>query len=293
MGGFVIGMGAQVFILPYLDSITGFLVLFICVTALSSWIFTSSPRLSYFGMQVAFAFYLINLQEFRFQTSLSVARDRVVGILLGLFMMWLIFDQVWGVPARLEMKRVFAANLRLIAQFARGPISRNIKTAIGRSLALRETISTNLDKARALADGVLFEFGPSRQKDLQMRDLIRQWQPQLRTLFILRVAFWKYRAQLPGFELPDAVCVTLIDYDDHSAGILESLAESIEGRAPDIADSIGEAHELLNEAVGSIQSAGLSLGRAQSLIALLRTIDGVAESLAIAIDAGFTRLRSI
>ena len=47
---------------------------------------------------MALAFYLINLQEFAIQTSLSVARDRVVGILLGLFMMWLVFDQLWGVP---------------------------------------------------------------------------------------------------------------------------------------------------------------------------------------------------
>jgi len=32
----------------------------------------------------ALAFYLINLQDFAAQTSLSIARDRVVGILLGL-----------------------------------------------------------------------------------------------------------------------------------------------------------------------------------------------------------------
>jgi hypothetical protein len=33
----------------------------------------------------------------------------------------------------------------------------------------------------SLADGVLFEFGPSRQQDLALRDQIRRWQPQLRT----------------------------------------------------------------------------------------------------------------
>lgn len=49
---------------------------------------------SYFGLQIAVAFYLVNLQEFAFQTSLSVARDRVVGILLGLLVMWLVFDQL-------------------------------------------------------------------------------------------------------------------------------------------------------------------------------------------------------
>ena len=121
-GGFFIGMGSQMFILPYLDSIAGFTVLFVLVTALASWLMTSSPRLSYFGVQVAVAFYLINVEEFAVQTSLSIARDRVAGVLLGLVMMWLVFDQLWGVPAAVEMKRRFISNLRLLAQLAREPL---------------------------------------------------------------------------------------------------------------------------------------------------------------------------
>ena len=118
VGGFVLGMGSQIFILPNLDSIGGFDVLFVAVTALSAWFMTSSPRLSYFGIQVALAFYLVNISEFKMQTSLAVARDRVVGILLGLFMMWLVFDQLWGAPAAVEMRKTFISNLRLLAQFA-------------------------------------------------------------------------------------------------------------------------------------------------------------------------------
>ena len=54
--------------------------------------------MSYFGVQVALAYYLVHLQEFAIQSSLSIARDRIVGVLLGLIMMWLVFDQVWGAP---------------------------------------------------------------------------------------------------------------------------------------------------------------------------------------------------
>src|SRR5262249_16070882 len=53
VGGFVIGMGSQIFILPGIDSIVGFVIVFIGVTALGAWLMTSSPRLSYFGIQVA------------------------------------------------------------------------------------------------------------------------------------------------------------------------------------------------------------------------------------------------
>src|SRR6202008_1833698 len=103
--GFVLGMGSQIFILPSLGSISGFVLLLVLVTAFASWFMTSSPRLSYFGIQVAVSFYLINLNEFKMETSLAIARDRVVGILFGLFVMWLVFDQLGGVAAAREMKR--------------------------------------------------------------------------------------------------------------------------------------------------------------------------------------------
>jgi multidrug resistance protein MdtO len=284
MGGFVLGMGSQVFVLPYVDSIGGFLFLFALVTALSSWIMTSSPRLSYFGVQVALAFYLVNAQEFKLQTSLSVARDRVVGILLGLFMMWFIFDRLWTLPASVEMRRTFTSNLRLLAQLAREPLSGDLKIGLGRSLVLRDTINCNLDKVRSLADGVLFEFGPSRQRDLRLRGQIRQWQPHLRTLFVMRIASLKYRLRLPGFELPETVRLRQQAYDERSARVLEEIADRIEGNAsPGTTDAIEDSRELLNstlEAIQAAESAELPAGRAHSFVTLLRGIDDVTTSLA-------------
>jgi multidrug resistance protein MdtO len=290
VGGFVIGMGSQIFVLPYLNSIGGFTVLFVLVTALSAWFLTSSPRLSYFGLQVALAFYLINLQEFKIQTSLAVARNRVVGVLLGLLMMWLVFDQLWGVPAGVEMKKKFISNLRLLANFAREPLSTDLGISTGRIRALRETISGDLDKTRALGDGVLFEFGPSRHRDLELRQRIRRWQPQLRTIFVLRIASWKYRAQLPGFELPETVRRRHQVYDEHSAQMLEEMAEWIDGNAPDAGSSIQESHDLLEQTVEEVHDedpAQLPPGPAASFVALLRSIDGLTTSLASEIAAEF------
>jgi multidrug resistance protein MdtO len=232
VGGVIVGMGSQIFILPYVDTIVGFTVLFILVTAVSSWVMTSSPRLSYFGLQVAFAFYLINLQEFAFQTSLSIARDRIVGVLMGLFAMWFVFDRLWGKTAAVEMKRAFISNLRLIAQFAREPLSKDLSIAIDRSFSLRDTINDGLDQVRALADGVLFEFGPSRQQDLALRGQIVRWQPQLRMIFVTRIALWKYRAQLPGFELPKPITGAQEEFDESLAMMLDGVADQMEGRTP-------------------------------------------------------------
>ena len=85
-------------------------------SGISAWIATSTPRLSYLGVQMALAFYLINLQEFAPQYSLAIARDRIVGVLLGLVCMWLVFDRLWVRDALQEMQDAFARNLRLLAE---------------------------------------------------------------------------------------------------------------------------------------------------------------------------------
>jgi multidrug resistance protein MdtO len=144
--------------------------------------------------------------------------------------MWLIFDQLWSARASVAMRKTFISTLRLLAQFAREPVSADIRPAIQRTSALRDTINTKFDSVRSLADGVLLEFGPSRRQDLALRDRIRRWQPQLRTLFLMRVASLKYRLQLPGFELPEAVIGSLQTYDEASAQMLENVADQMEGK---------------------------------------------------------------
>ena len=291
IGGFVIGMGAQVFILPYIDSITGFTVLFILVSAFAAWIITASPRLSYLGVQVAFAFFLINLQEFRIQTSLAVARDRVAGILIGLLVMWLVFDQLWSAPAGVAMKKAFILGLRLLAQLTREPISSDLQTAIERSYTLRETINAQFDKVRFLADAVLFEFGPSRNRDIALRRSIRNWQPQLRTLFMMRVASWKYRLQVPGFEFPTTVGVRQAAYDEQSARMLEDIADCIErDRLAIVRGSPDDSAELLKATIEETLAEvprGLPAGQAQSFIALMRGIDELTRSLESEMAAEF------
>jgi multidrug resistance protein MdtO len=292
VGGFVIGMGAQVFILPYIDSIGGFTVLFVAVMGAAAWVASSSPRLSYFGVQVAVAFCLINLQEFKIQTSLAVARDRAIGILLGLLMMWLAFDRLWSAPAGVEMKKAFVRTLRLLAEFAREPVSKDVRVGSERSYALREAINAQFDKVRSLADGVLFEFRSSRQQDLRLRDDIRQWQPQLRALFVMRIASWKYRLNLPGFELPEAVRVSQQKYDDRSARVLEDMADRLEGSQRQVRPVSEDSRELLEQTLNQCCAKdGRHIAEANvgSFVTLLCGIDGLTNSLAEEIAMEFDR----
>ena len=281
VGGFVIAMGSQIFILPDLDSIAGFTILFAVVTAFASWFMTSSARLSYFGVQIAVAFYLIHLNSFAIEPSLSIARDRVVGILLGLIMMWLVFDQLWGASAVSDMKRAFLSAVRLLAEFAREPISRDYNVAAERSYSLREAINNNFDGVRASADGVLFEFGPSRQQDLVWRSRFRQWQPQLRFLFITETVLWKYRARLPGFELLHSVGAAQRAFDDELARALEAIADRIEGR-PSQVGLFEESLARLERAVSTCQGSEPqpeTANQVQAFVSLHRRIESLTSSL--------------
>ena len=284
IGGFVFAMGGQIFILPYVDTIFGFTILFVIVTAISAWIMTSSPRLSYFGVQVAAAFYLVHLQGFKFETSLGTARDRVVGILVGLTAMWLIFDQLWGSPAGVEMRRTFIVTIRQLAQLAREPDIGDRKDAVRRAYALGQTINSNFDKTRALGDGVLFEFGPSRSADLAFRERIKQCQPRLRALFLLRGAAIRYRLELPGFELPKAMDTAQAEFDAALSVSLDDMADRLEGTVAASPDQLPAALNHLEQEARA--TGGDSSAQLKDFIALSRTSGQLAIGLAKDVGSG-------
>lgn len=214
------------------------------VVAAAAWVATSSPRLSYFGVQIAVAFCLINLQEFRFQASLTIARDRVIGILLGLVMMWFFFDRLSSTNAGVAMKKKFVSVLRLLAQLARWEDLNGVEASVRESYELREAINVEFDQVRRFADAVLFEFGPSRLSDLEFRDDIRQWQPNCERYSLFGFAFLRYRLQTPGFELPESLRLRQMLYDQASARVLDELADQIEGLRSRLAGDAQERHEL-------------------------------------------------
>src|SRR5262249_29842076 len=108
IGGFVFGLGSQIFILPYVNTIVGLGMLFAFVTGVAAYVATSSPRLSYVGLQIAFAFYLINATSFNISLDLTIGRDRAIGVLLGIAAMWLVFERLFPRPAAVQMVRQFA-----------------------------------------------------------------------------------------------------------------------------------------------------------------------------------------
>ncbi|HZP25115.1 MAG TPA: FUSC family protein [Terriglobales bacterium] len=249
VGGVVFGFGAQVFVLPYVNSIVGFTVVFAIVTAISAWIGTATPRLSYLGVQVALAWYLINLQEFTIQSSLAVARDRVVGTLLGLTCMWLVFDRLWVKDALQEMQEAFCGNLRLLAELMEPRRRGDVVEVAKRVVQLRDQINDRFNTVRAQSDAVLFEFGPARQRKLAMRDDFRRWQSPISILAQVQITFLQYFFEERFPELPQPIADAEAAFERDMAGVARAMADETGGLAPSAVPDIQQSAQRLQQEI--------------------------------------------
>jgi multidrug resistance protein MdtO len=221
------------------------------VTAIAAWIATASARLSYLGVQLALAFYLINLQEFTIQTSLSIARDRVFGVLLGLLSMGLFFDLLWVRKPVNEMQAVFAHNLESFAELAEQLLEKDNIKAIKRIRQLRDEINNGFQAVSAQSDAVLLDFSSSREQKLQIRKDIRQWQPAIRTLLQVQVTSAQYLAKNPLSDLPEPVALAGAEFERDIAQVMRAMASEVSGKpvdaVPDIRLSAARVQEKISK----------------------------------------------
>jgi uncharacterized membrane protein YccC len=85
-----------VFLIPHMETIVSLIVLVAAVSAIAAWVATGSERISYAGLQIAFAFFLSMFQGYAPDTDLDKIRDRVVGILIGIAVTTVIFHYLWS-----------------------------------------------------------------------------------------------------------------------------------------------------------------------------------------------------
>jgi multidrug resistance protein MdtO len=106
MVGCVIGgalaLFSIVFLIPHMETIASLVLLVACAAAIAGWVATGSQRISYAGLQIAFAFFISIFQGYAPDTDLDKVRDRVIGILFGLAITAVIFHYIWPERARIE-----------------------------------------------------------------------------------------------------------------------------------------------------------------------------------------------
>jgi multidrug resistance protein MdtO len=93
--GGALALFSIVFLIPHMETIASLVVLVACAAAIAAWVAAGSPRISYAGIQIAFAFFLSVFQGYAPDTDLDKVRNRVVGILFGLIVTGLVFHYIW------------------------------------------------------------------------------------------------------------------------------------------------------------------------------------------------------
>jgi multidrug resistance protein MdtO len=124
IGGLLAGL-CIVFVLPHFTDIGQLSVLTAVFALCAGWVATSSERLSYAGLQMAFAFFLGLLQTDTPATDLTVLRDRAVGILLGNIVITVVFSALWPESAISRLRAALADAQRAIAALLRSPAERD------------------------------------------------------------------------------------------------------------------------------------------------------------------------
>jgi multidrug resistance protein MdtO len=183
IGGLIFGLGATVFLFPHMDSITSLAVLIAAVAFISGW--CAQGRLfSYVGLQIAFSFYLVAFEGSSAPTQLAPARDRLIGILVALIVMWIVFDQIWPVRTVSAMRHALAVVLRAGARLFRLPEATRRTDALQEADALRHQVGKTVADIRTMNDTVEYEFGVDREPHIQLSQTI------LRAALTAVALFW-------------------------------------------------------------------------------------------------------
>ena len=223
IGGLILGLGATAFLFPLMDSITSFVIVVGSVAFLASWI-SGGPRFNYVGIQIAFAFYLVAFEGFSAPTELAPARDRLIGILFALLVMWFVFDQIWPVRTVTAMRRVLASVLRSGATLFLVVDSAKQRDEVQREMdGVRDRVGKNISALRTMSEAVEFEFGDDREQHVDSSELILRISVTAAALIWNQVAFLHGEQESAFLAEPG-----LVEMRRRLADHLNRLAESVE-----------------------------------------------------------------
>jgi multidrug resistance protein MdtO len=109
------GIAAIVYLIPSVTSIGALMIVVFFGALVSAWVAAGSPRIAYAGFQIAFAFFLCVIQGSGPSFDMTTARDRVIGILLGNIVVFVLFTNVWPVSVGKRIDPAIAALLRRLS----------------------------------------------------------------------------------------------------------------------------------------------------------------------------------
>jgi multidrug resistance protein MdtO len=228
LGAGVIGWGTEVFILPQLNTIAEYAVLFASVVWIGAWVATSGPRIAFLGLQIVLSYNLVNLNRFTINTSLVPARDTVLGVVLGVVVMWLVFDHLWAQTSSASVRSLLLGTLRNVANFK--AVSAASSGEANQLLAAESSkINRDFDKLRDLADFYAFESFPKKPHESLVNRSIRTLLPELRAFLLVKTGLLQQR----NLAVAEVEEVLIQEVEERASNVLHGLANAIEAESPE------------------------------------------------------------
>jgi multidrug resistance protein MdtO len=145
--GAAAGLGALIFVMPSLTSIEDLMAIVSIGALVSGYVAVGSPRISYAGFQIAFAFFLSVVQGPGPAFDMTVARDRVIGILLGNLVVYVLFTHLWPVSVAKNIDPAIAALLRSLGAMMREVSPWTRRALASKALSALSALKTDIDLA--------------------------------------------------------------------------------------------------------------------------------------------------
>jgi multidrug resistance protein MdtO len=196
-----LGLSAILLLMPLMTDLGDLLLLLAPVTLLAAWIGYGSERISYAGLQIGLAFYLVVLQGYGPTISMYTARDRTIGILFGNIVITAIFTTIWPVSVANVVRTNLAKALEQLATLvglgarADGEIPQTARSAA--DMAFGQVIA----QARAVLVNDRFETSEVRRA-VGRRPIDATVVEEVGRLFIPVSAILDLSTELAGHDLP-------------------------------------------------------------------------------------------
>jgi multidrug resistance protein MdtO len=136
-----LGIATMVCVEPWFTSVTALFVIVLGGALVGAWVNAGSPRIAYAGFQVAFAYLLCVVQDAGPAFDLVVARDRVIGMLFGMLVMYLVSARVWPISVARRIESEVRSAVQSLVAMTRAPDD-------GSRVRLAEAANASLDAAR-------------------------------------------------------------------------------------------------------------------------------------------------
>jgi multidrug resistance protein MdtO len=191
LAGGLAAIATVVTLIPNMESLAPFLVVCTVLFGVAAWVVSGSARTSYVGMQMAIALSLVLINDLHPSIDLSGVRDRLLGVLLGVAVMWVVDVSLWPVFARAAMRRKLANALSQMAELQRQSSAGSAPGAHSGALATYRTLT----EALALQDDLPME-ALSHDERGHIREAALRLSSAVQGVFLQVLALHRHRPSL-------------------------------------------------------------------------------------------------